>query len=159
MRVLYYLETSEGRLTGGSLELLGSSGLFDKKSCFVVFDPELEKKPEYEIARLISDKAKDFDLILTPGSNHGKAVASLISGMLSLPGLNNVTKLSIEDDGLEITRPIYAAKILEKMKVETKRAAISIRIGSFDRMDALSKQISKNIFKESLCQKITIMSW
>lgn len=72
-------------------------------------------------------KEVEPDVILLGHTAIGKDVAPRVAARLGLGLISDVTNVSVEDDGILFTRPIYAGKAFEVKKITAGKAFATIR--------------------------------
>ena len=140
------------------LESLGKFGLTNIKN--VKFD--FTYSPPEAISEIIEKiiKEENIDLVILSATILGREVSSILSAKLGARVATDCIKTEVVDDELVITRPIYAGKILSKIKLTSDIKILTLRPNVFDleqlnealppQIDNISHQISglKAVIKE-----------
>lgn len=155
MAILVYIEASEGKPSGASLELLTAAKAAGAAADAVLVGSDLddaaavvaasgaasvtivdaESVTEDYLTAVLSSCAADKDLVLVPASATGKAVAARVAARVDAAVVTDVTSITAVDGGYEFTRPAFGGTVIERVKAAGKVVAI-VRGGSFDRAEA-----------------------
>jgi electron transfer flavoprotein alpha subunit len=74
-------------------------------------------------------KAKDYSAILLAATATGKDLAPRLAARLGVPLLADVTSVTV-DQGIVVSRPVYAGKAVYRLRVAAPRCVISLRPNS-----------------------------
>ena len=99
-------------------------------------DPSLEEFRAEPYTALLAKLAADSspDVILFPTTTRGRELAAMTAIDLSTGVLPDVTALEVVDGTLLATRPIYAGKLLCKVKCLTKPQLVTLRGRAFAKL-------------------------
>ena len=73
-----------------------------------------------------------------------------LSARLDIPFISDCTDFNYENDELKITRPIYQAKLIQELSLNSKKAILSFQAGSFSVDDLESGSASINSISPDL---------
>ncbi len=73
-----------------------------------------------------------------------------LSARLNIPFISDCTDFNYENDQLKITRPIYQAKLIQELSLNSKKAILSFQAGSFSVDDLESGSASINCISPDL---------
>ncbi len=118
-------------------------------SQYIADDPSLELFSADPYASCVLDAAKQFgaDQIWFGFSESGKAVAPKVAARLDAACATDITDVSLQDGKLEITRPSFANKLMQRVKVNTEQLVAVVRAGAFEATEGISG--TENVVKLS----------
>jgi electron transfer flavoprotein alpha subunit len=101
-------------------------------------DTTLEDYRAAPYTSVLSGAAKDggAEVILFPTSTRGREVAGMAAIDLETGVLVDVIEINLEGDEVVATRPVYAGKLLSKVKCATKPQLVTLRGRAFDKPEA-----------------------
>ena len=73
----------------------------------------------------------EYEVVLLAASAQGKDLAPRLAARLDVPLLQDITGLSVDGEGVEVTRPIYAGKALARVRVEASPLFVTLRPNGF----------------------------
>jgi electron transfer flavoprotein alpha subunit len=82
-------------------------------------------------AETIAKHAGEYDAIVFPATATGKDLAPRVGAKLGVSVATDVTDLSVEGGKVIATRPVYAGKALQKVRLNGKPALVSVRLNTF----------------------------
>lgn len=122
---------------GAGLEPLANAALeFGADEVFLADDPALADYRAEAYASTLSALASSSstpDLILFPTTTRGRELAAMAAIDLSSGVITDVTALESADGKVTATRPIYEAKLFEKVNCSAKPQLITLRGRAFPR--------------------------
>jgi electron transfer flavoprotein alpha subunit len=100
---------------------------------YIADDPSLELFSAGPYASCVVEAAKqsDADLIWFGFSESSKAVAPRVAAQLDIACATDITDVTVEGDHVEVTRPAIANKVMQRVRINTKRLVAVIRAGAF----------------------------
>ena len=112
---------------------LAELGRFGADRVSVVYHAGFERYAPEAFARAITTlvKSGQYRAVLFAASATGRDLAPRVATQLGVPLVSDVTDLTLEEDALVATRPVYAGKALLKVKVTAKPAVVSLRPSVF----------------------------
>jgi len=124
-------------------DLLGKYGA---EKVFSYTHPDLVVYSADAYAKIISDiiKEQGAELVIMGASSTGKDLAPRIAAHLDAALATDCTKVDVDGDMLEITRPMYAGKVLAKVKLKSDLKIVTMRPNVF----TASEQPVTVIFEE-----------
>ena len=104
---------------------------------FLADDPSLEDFRPEPYASTLSKIAEDSEpaVILFPTTTRGRDLAAMVAVDLESGVLIDVIDLEVSDGKVIATRPIYAGKILSKVKCSAKPQIVTLRVRAFSKPD------------------------
>jgi len=123
---------------GSDLEALipnlvsGGSG-----SQYIADDPSLELFSAGPYASCVVDAANQFgaDHIWFASTESGKAVAPKVAARFGVACATDITDVTDNGDKIEITRPAIANKVIQRVKINSKKLVAVVRAGAFEMTD------------------------
>ncbi len=82
-------------------------------------------------AATIAAMAKEYGAILVAATATGRDLAPRVAAKLSVGLASDVTTLAVEGGAVVATRPVYAGKVLQKVKLTGRPAVLSLRPNTF----------------------------
>lgn len=160
-KILVLIEHSDGEIRKASYEAisegykLASELNIDLVGIAINFDDDqtLNQLGEFGLSDIISVRAEDLefisgevcatilknfieaeeaDLILLSATALGKEIAPRLSGKLDARVASDCTKIELDNDTLNITRPIYAGKILSTVNLTSDIKILTLRPNIFE---------------------------
>lgn len=121
---------------------------FGAGQVYLAEDPALAEFRAEPFASILSKTAAENSpsIILFPNTSRSRELAAMTAADLKTGILPDVTALDMEDGSLVATRPIYAGKLLSKVKSNYKPQIITLRVRAFPLPEAdptRSGQISR----------------
>ena len=138
MTTLAVLEQREGTLRKVSYEVVTAAARLGSAVDAVVCS---SAGPE-GCASAIAERAKSggYGAVVFAATATGKDLAPRVAAKLGVGVATDVTELSVEGGTIVATRPVYAGKAMQKVRVLGKPAVISVRPNVF-RPDAQASQV------------------
>jgi electron transfer flavoprotein alpha subunit len=121
---------------GGSVEALANTAIhYGADEVLVAEDASLEDYRAGAYAAVLSQAAGEAapDVILLPTSTRGREIAGMAAIDLNTGVLVDVTKINLEGDEVIATRPVYAGKLLSKVKCAAKPQIVTLRGRAFEK--------------------------
>ena len=128
-----------GSGVAGVADLLAGHGA---RKVYLADDAALANYSTHLYVGVLAEAAKQSqaDQVWFTVSETSKALAPALAGRMDGGYINDAVALKIEGDTLEATRPVMAAKVLQKVRFKTDGLkVISIRGGAFDVEEAAPK--------------------
>jgi electron transfer flavoprotein alpha subunit len=116
---------------------------------YIADDDSLARFSAGPYASCVADAAGQFgaDMIWFGFSESGKAVAPRVAAQLDAACANEITEVVLEGDHIEVIRPAYTNKVLQRVKANTDKLVAVVRAGAFEADEAVSG--SENLVKLS----------
>jgi electron transfer flavoprotein alpha subunit len=124
---------------GGSVEALANTAIhYGADEVVVAEDASLEDFRAGAYASVLSKAVGDAapDVVLFPTTTRGREIAGMAAIDLNTGVLVDVTEISMEGDEVVATRPVYAGKLLSKVKCATKPQLVTLRGRAFEKPEA-----------------------
>ncbi|MEN8241199.1 MAG: electron transfer flavoprotein subunit alpha/FixB family protein [Chloroflexota bacterium] len=124
---------------GGSVEALAAPSFhYGADEVVAAEDASLEDYRAGAYASVLSKAAGEAgaEVILFPTTTRGRELAGMVAIDLNTGVLVDVTKLGLEDGELLATRPVYAGKLLSKVKCAAKPQVVTLRGRAFEKPEA-----------------------
>jgi electron transfer flavoprotein alpha subunit len=124
---------------GGSVEALANTAIhYGADEVVVSEDASLEDFRAGAYACVLSKAVGDAapDVVLFPTTTRGHEIAGMAAIDLNTGVLVDVTEISMEGDEVVATRPVYAGKLLSKVKCATKPQLVTLRGRAFEKPEA-----------------------
>jgi len=126
-------------------------------------DPTLANFRTEPFAGLLARLAEEPypDVILFPTTTRGRDLAAMAAIDLNTGVLVDVTAIEIVDGDILATRPIYAGKLLSKVKCNTRPQILTLRSRAFPKPEAdvsisgTPTKVDIKIFEEDIVTKVT----
>ena len=101
---------------------------------YIADDPGLELFSAGPYASCVVDAAQQFDadLIWFGFSESSKAIAPRVAAQLDIACATDITDVKVEGDHVEVTRPAIANKVMQRVRINTKRMVAIVRAGAFE---------------------------
>ncbi len=101
---------------------------------YIADDPVLEMFSAGPYASCVVDAAEKFnaDQIWFGFSESSKAAAPRVAAQLSAACAMEITDVILKDGGIEIIRPAITNKVLQRVKINTKKLVAVVRAGAFE---------------------------
>lgn len=119
---------------GNNVEaLLPNLVSFGSSSQYIADDPALELFSAGPYASCVVDAANQFgaDQIWFASTESSKAVAPRVAARLSGACATDITDVTLTGDNVEITRPAIANKVIQRVKINSKKLVAVVRAGAF----------------------------
>jgi electron transfer flavoprotein alpha subunit len=128
-KVLAVLEQRDGKLRKVSFEVVTGARRVGSEVDAIVSDAT---DPE-GAAAAIAERAKSggYRAVVFAASAAGKDLAPRVAARLGVAVAADVTDLAVEGDAIIVTRPVYAGKALQKLRVTAQPAVVSLRPNVF----------------------------
>jgi electron transfer flavoprotein alpha subunit len=108
-------------------------------------------------AETIAKLAPDYDAIVFAATATGKDLAPRVGARLGVSVATDVTDLSVDGGKVIATRPVYAGKALQKVRLNGKPALVSIRPNTFPADGRAGGQASSTAVEvPSFASKVTV---
>ncbi|MCZ7557133.1 MAG: electron transfer flavoprotein subunit alpha/FixB family protein [Bacteroidia bacterium] len=122
-----------GMLIGGSAEAAASLGGYGATKVLHVADERLALYSSAAYATAVTTAAakENADIVILPATSMGKDLAPRLAVRLDGAVVPDVTALDVDSGDVIATRPIYAGKALEKVRVTTAKKVFSLRPNVF----------------------------
>ncbi|THB72630.1 MAG: electron transfer flavoprotein subunit alpha/FixB family protein [Desulfobacteraceae bacterium] len=168
-KILVVADIKQGVLKGSTAELLSKAKALGAETAVVAIGSNIESLvPELVSAgsdtQYIADDAGlelfsagpfatcvveaanqfDADLVWFGFSESGKAAAPRVAARMDIACATEIIDVNL-DNGIEITRPAIANKVLQKVKVNTDKLVAVVRAGAFEADESVSG--SENVVK------------
>ncbi len=107
---------------------------------YIADDPGLALFSAGPYAACVVDAALQFDadLIWFAFSESGKAVAPRVAARLEAACATEITDVTLQGDGIEITRPAIANKVMQRVRINSRRLVAVVRAGAFEASGAIA---------------------
>jgi electron transfer flavoprotein alpha subunit len=153
--ILAVLETREGALrkvsrevvaaarqistAGGSVDALafgvsapeGSDGIKANR-VLVAAHPDFGRYNPDGFAATVASLAAGYSAIVFAATATGRDLAPRVAAKLGVSLVTDVTALAIDGGAIVATRPVYAGKVIQKVKLKSAPALLSIRPNTFE---------------------------
>ena len=127
-KALAVLEERDGKLRKVSFEVVTAARRLGDKVDAVVCDAS---NPE-GAAAAIADRAKmDYSAVVFTATATGRDLAPRVAAKLGVGVAADLTDLSVDGESIVATRPVYAGKALQKVRVAARPAVLSLRPNVF----------------------------
>jgi electron transfer flavoprotein alpha subunit len=83
-------------------------------------------------AATVASVAKGYGAIVLPATATGKDLAPRVAARLGVALASDVVALSVESGSVVVTRPVFAGKVLQKVRLTGTPAVISVRPNTFE---------------------------
>jgi electron transfer flavoprotein alpha subunit len=83
-------------------------------------------------AATVASVARECAAVLLPATATGRDLAPRVAARLGVGLASDVTALGVENGAVVATRPVYAGKVLEKVKLTGRPAVLSLRPNTFE---------------------------
>jgi electron transfer flavoprotein alpha subunit len=143
-KVSYEVVTAAQRLAGGAAveavvcaagAVQGSEqvGKYGADKIVTLTNPSFAKYDPEGCAQALAERVKqgDYQAVLFAASATGKDLAPRVAAKLGVALAGDITELSAEGGAIVVTRPVYAGKALQRVRVAAKPAVLSIRPSIF----------------------------
>ena len=133
MKALIFLETKDGAPVGASLECWSAARALGAEICAVTV-AACEGVPDEEaVVEALSQKASadGFDVVLLSATTLGKMAAPRIAARLEAGSVNDALHVEVKEGKLAVIRPAFGGTVQEEIRVETEKAVITLRGGSY----------------------------
>ena len=127
-KALAVLEERDGKLRKVSFEVVTAARRLGDKVDAVVCDAS---NPE-GAAAAIADRAKmGYSAVVFTATATGRDLAPRVAAKLGVGVAADLTDLSVDGESIVATRPVYAGKALQKVRVAARPAVLSLRPNVF----------------------------
>jgi len=126
---------------GNNIESLASGlAAAGSDTQYIADDASLDLFSAGPYAACVVDAANQFgaNLIWFGFSESGKATAPRVAAQLGSACATEITDIVLNEDQIEITRPVIANKVMQKVKINTERLVAVIRAGAFEADEGIS---------------------
>jgi electron transfer flavoprotein alpha subunit len=123
---------------GGSVEALAAPSFhYGADEVLVAEDASLEDYRAAAYASVLSKAAGEAapEVILFPTSTRGRELSGMVAIDLNTGVMVDVTEIGLEGDEVVATRPVYAGKLLSKVKCSAKPQLVTLRGRAFEKPD------------------------
>jgi electron transfer flavoprotein alpha subunit len=121
---------------GGSVEALANPAFhYGADEVVVAEDASLEDFRAGAYASVLTKAVEEAapDVVLFPTSTRGREVAGMAAIDLNTGVLVDVTEINMEGDEVVATRPVYAGKLLSKVKCAVRPQLVTLRGRAFEK--------------------------
>jgi electron transfer flavoprotein alpha subunit len=136
-------------IVGSGVEALANTAFhYGAEEVFLADDGSLAdyRAEAYALGLAKATEAADPEVVLFPTSSRGRELAAMLAIDTDSGVLVDVTEMDVEDDAVVATRPIYAGKVISKVKCEAKPQIITLRARAFGKPEA-DESLSGNVTK------------
>ncbi len=156
-KVLVIADIKQGMLKSGTIELLSKAHAIGAEAAvaaigsdiqsligdlvkagssaqYIADDESLKLFSVGPYASCVVEAAEKFnaDMIWFGFSETGKAVAPRVAARLAAACATEITDVILSDEHIEIIRPAIANKVMQRVKINTKRLVAVVRAGAFE---------------------------
>jgi len=119
--------------TGGAVQGAEQLGKFGADKVVTLTNPSFAKYEPEGSAQALADRARQggYEALVFAASATGKDLAPRVAAKLGVAVVADITELSAEGGAIVATRPVYAGKALQKLKVRAQPAVLSVRPNVF----------------------------
>ena len=119
--------------TGGAVQGAEQLGKFGADKVVTLTNPSFAKYEPEGSAQALADRARQggYQALVFAASATGKDLAPRVAAKLGVAVVADITELSAEGGAIVATRPVYAGKALQKLKVRAQPAVLSVRPNVF----------------------------
>ncbi|HKA57890.1 MAG TPA: electron transfer flavoprotein subunit alpha/FixB family protein [Gemmatimonadales bacterium] len=119
--------------TGGAVQGAEQLGKFGADKVVTLTNPSFAKYDPEGSAQALADRARQggYQALVFAASATGKDLAPRVAAKLGVAVVADITELSAEGGAIVATRPVYAGKALQKLKVRAQPAVLSVRPNVF----------------------------
>ncbi len=156
MKFLTFIEVKEGKPVGGSLELLTVAASLGAEANALLVGENLDSAAE-AVAKLgaaavfvvdgPAEPTEDFyadivarcaqennvNAVLFAATTVGKILTPRVAAKLDAGSVNDATAIELDGDNCKVTRFAFGGTVIEKIKVATPVAVVSVRPGSYEK--------------------------
>ena len=125
--VLAVLEERDGKLRKVSFEVVTAARRFGKVDA-VVCDAS---NPEGAAAAIAERAKSGYGAVVFAATATGKDLAPRVAAKLGVGVAADLTDFSVDGESIVATRPVYAGKAMQKVRVGTRPAVLSLRPNVF----------------------------
>jgi electron transfer flavoprotein alpha subunit len=162
-KVLVVADIKEGAVKGSTTELLSKAKAIGAETAvaaigsnigslasdlanagsdtqYIADDAGLEIFSAGPYAACVVDAANQFgaDMVWFGFSESGKAAAPRVAAQLDAACATEITDVTLDGDQIEYVRPATANKVLQRVKVNTKKLVAVVRAGAFEAQEGIS---------------------
>jgi len=126
-------------IVGSDVEALANTAFhYGAEEVFLADDASLKdyRAEPYALGLAKAVEAADPDVVLFPTTTRGRELAAMLAIDTDSGVLVDVTEMEVEDGAVIATRPIYAGKVISKVKCEAKPQIITLRARAFGKPEA-----------------------
>jgi electron transfer flavoprotein alpha subunit len=118
---------------GGAVQGAEQLGKFGADKVVTLTNPAFAKYDPEGSAQALADRARQggYQAVVFAASATGKDLAPRVAAKLGVAVVADITELSAEGGAIVATRPVYAGKALQKVKVRAQPAVLSVRPNVF----------------------------
>lgn len=131
MKALVFIEYKDASPIGASLELVSAAAELGAEATAVCVAEKEGYLLEDLVAAALTEKGKDYDVILLAATTLGKLVTPRVAARLGGGSVNDAIALSADGGQVVAIRPVYGGSAQESIRVLASPAVISVRGGSF----------------------------
>ncbi|MCF8052456.1 MAG: electron transfer flavoprotein subunit alpha/FixB family protein [Desulfobacterales bacterium] len=116
---------------------------------YISDDPGLEAFSAGPYASCVVEAARQFgaDMIWFGFSESGKAVAPRVAAQLDAACANEITDVTLDAGRIEVVRPAFTNKVVQRVKANTDKLVAVVRAGAFEADEGVTG--SENVVKLS----------
>ena len=133
MKALVFFETKDGAPAPQGLELITAAKAIGAEAVPVTVTLSQDFPAEDQVVEALAQKAEEgFDVVLLTATSLGKLAAPRLAARLKAGSVNDAIGLECAGGKLVALRPAYGGTVHERVEIETAKAVISVRGGSFE---------------------------
>lgn len=119
--------------TGGAVQGAEQLGKFGADKVVTLTNPSFAKYDPEGSAQALADRVRQggYQAVVFAASATGKDLAPRVAAKLGVAVVADITELAAEGGAIVATRPVYAGKALQKVKVRAQPAVLSVRPNVF----------------------------
>jgi electron transfer flavoprotein alpha subunit len=119
--------------TGGAVKGAEKLGKFGADKVVTLTNPSFAKYDPEGSAQALADRVRQggYQAVVFAASATGKDLAPRVAAKLGVAVVADITELAADGSAIVTTRPVYAGKALQKVKVRAQPAVLSVRPNVF----------------------------
>ncbi|MCB0832026.1 MAG: electron transfer flavoprotein subunit alpha/FixB family protein [Bacteroidetes bacterium] len=132
-------KTISAVVVGSNVENMAAElGKYGASKVYVVQDPTLSNYSTEGYTQAVCEAVAkaEASIVVLPATAMGKDLGPRVAGRLKAGIASDVTGLTVEGGRLQITRPMMAGKVFQKMIIKTEKQVISLRPNVFRATEA-----------------------
>lgn len=107
-------------------------------------------------AATVASLAGQYAAIVFPATATGKDLAPRVAARLEQGCATDVTALDVQGGAIQVTRPVYAGKALQQVRLTGKPAILSIRPNTFQPAQAGKAGTQESVAVPAFTQRVTV---